>query len=846
MRDLTQILNRASLTGGASLVVILAAAAAYVLAPSPQLSIWLDGPDNITSFVGLAVLTMLASYALNHWPVGGNRAFALLPPLALAAIFAGLGVLAGLILQLGSAFLLGLLLLTRFRTSLANQPLQPGDGILALSVGLALQSGMLWALTHFPVNTRASHILLHAATGLIALWLMAPHVRAGLAALPKALLPSLQSRLPWLAAPALVIVFTLTGLAALPELGADSTAAYAAYFEHLQAHLHWHHNPALAAWGLQPLGGLHLAGSQFLISGEQGPRFFNLACLIVYVLAAGQMGRLIAGSRLGFWAAAALAGTAPLLLKLTGDFYYDNVVTLFMTSAVLAWASSLKDRSSAQSAVYILAFALCLSGASATKHTAWIMTVTLGTAAAVSFFACHDRPVRSLLTLILSGVAGMAVLVLPLVIVAYLKSGNPVFPYYNQIFESPFYAFEQHFTPHQGYHDWDMLLAAIFDTRRFSPLDLRGAAGLGLVFILPALIGGVLTPGLRRWAFILSVLTLTWVLLSLMQNDLRLLWTVMASLYALSAAIVIAASQTRTPSRRLAQASIWVAVMGQLALLPTGGVALTRPHLGQALFPDQAHRLQAEHAPIALINRMLDNWPGGVDRRLFLSTQIGPSAATNFEDGWYTFRTRQDLYRADSEETVLATLQSLAPDAIVMGTHRRRGWLNVSYYDILRAHAETVLDYDNHLVFLMDNSIAYPVESMGDRTTADFIAQSREDSRLQDEDRLDFTFPVPAGDMEAFRVSFDASCPADSTFQIHIALRRGADTVDEKRTFQPCQGEEDAAALPVAQSFDLPDDQEGLRVTLFLRIQGEYTPFSIGDMDAGFKPRLTDEALREM
>ena len=844
MLDLRQILNRASLTGGVSLAIILVTAAIHITSPSPQLDTWLEGPNNFTSFVALATLTVLACYAMNRWPPAANRALAALPALAFAVAFAGLGVLAGLILQLGSAFLLGWLVLTRFRASLASQPRQAGDVILALSAGLALQSGLLWALTHFPVNTRASHILLHTAIGLVALWLMTPQARSGAVTLPKALLTSLQSRLPWLAAPLLVIVFTLTGFAALPELGADSTSAYAAYFEHLQAHLHWHHNPALAAWGLQPLGGLHLAGSQFLMSGLQGPRFFNLACLIVYVLAAGQIGRLISGSSLGFWASAALAGTAPLLLKLTGDFYYDNVVTLFMTSAVLAWATSLKDRSSLQAAVYILAFALCLSGASATKHTAWIMTLILGTAAALSFFACHDRPVRSLLTLIVSGVAGMAVLVLPLVIVAYLKSGNPVFPYYNQIFESAFYAFEQHFTPHQGYHNWDMMLAAVFDTRRFSPLDLRGAAGLGLVFILPALIGGVLTPGLRRWAFILGALTLTWVLLSLMQNDLRLLWSVMASLYALSAALLIAACQSRTAPRRLAQASIWIALIGQLALLPTGKVSLTRAHLGQALFPDQAHTLVAETSPIFLINRMLDNWPGGVDRRLFLSTQIGPSAATNFEDGWYTFRTRQALYRADSEESALATLQSLAPDAIVLGTHRRRGWLNASYYDVLRAHADTVLDYDNNLVFLMDNTIAYPVESMGDRTTAEFITQSRGETRLHGEDRLDFTFPLPSGDMDAFRVSFDASCPADSTFQIHIALRRGPDTLYEKRSFQPCQG--DAIPLPVSQSFDLPDDQEGLRVTLFLRIQGEYTPFSIGDMDAGFKPRLTDEALREM
>ena len=844
MLDLRVILNRASLTGSISLAIILVTAAVHVISPSPQLGAWLEGPDNFTSFVGLATLTVLACYAMNRWPFGGNRAVAALPALAFVVAFAGLGVLAGLILQLGSAFLLGWLVMTRFRASLATQPLQGGDVILALSAGLALQSGLLWALTHFPVNTRASHVLLHAAIGLLAFWLMPPQARTGVAALPKALLTQLQSKLPWLAAPLLVIVFTLTGFAALPELGADSTSAYAAYFEHLQAHLHWHHNPALAAWSLQPLGGLHLAGSQFLISGLQGPRFFNLACLIVYVLAAGQIGRLISGSSLGFWSAAALAGTAPLLLKLTGDFYYDNVVTLFVTSAVLAWATSLKDRSSLQAAVYILAFALCLSGASATKHTAWIMTVILGTAAAVSFFACHDRPVRSLLTLILSGVAGMAVLVLPLVIVAYLKSGNPVFPYYNQLFESSFYAFQQHSTPHQGYHNWDMLLAAVFDTRRFSPLDLRGSAGLSLVFILPALIGGVLTPGLRRWAFILGALTLTWVLLSLMQNDLRLLWTVMAGLYALSAAILIAACQTRTAPRRLALASIWIAVMGQLALLPTGKVSLTRAHLGQALFPDQTQTLIANTSPVVPINRMLDNWPGSIDRRLFLSTQIGPSAATNFEDGWYTFRARQALHRVNSQESALATLQDLAPDAIVLGTHRRRGWLDDSYYSVLWAHADTVLDYDNTLVFMMDNTIAYPVASMGDQTTAEFITQSRDETRLYDEDRLDFTFPVPGGDMEAFRINFEASCSADRTFQIHIALRRGPDTVYEKRSFQSCQG--DAIPFPVSQSLTLPDNQDGLRVTLFLRIQGEYTPFAIGDMDAGFKPSLTPQALREM
>ena len=826
--------------GALSAAIILISAIIFALEPGNRMAYWLRGFDGFASFVVPAAITAASTVCLLRWPVLGRRAWAAGPPLAFLFVFWGVGAPIALALQLSAATCLGFAILARFfraRPTEARSSVLFALPVLSAGVGLAILSAVVWALSHFPVNLAGVHALGYAALIVVSWLALSDPDRALAQACGRVYrtLPAASSSL--LLIPALTGVLTLLGLGALPELSADGRAAYMAYFEQLRFNAQWHHDPAQAAWGLQPLGGLHLSGSAFLLAGEAGARLFNLAMMGVYLAAAAVIAGSIARSRIAAAAAAALIATAPVLLKLSGEFYYDNAVAAFVTCAVAALVLALQTRSTAEAQTFIVAFAVCLAGASGTKHTAWIVTLVFGAFFAAAMLLRHDRPLRSWGVLLGAGVASMAALVLPIVVFAYMASGNPVFPYFNQIFESPFYPPSQHSTPHDGFIGWDILLIAVFDTPTFSSADPRGAFGVAALLTLPALIGAALVKELRWPGAVLAMLLAAFAGLAAAQNDLRLLWPLVPGLLATTAGLLVGATQGMALAARACLAAFAGASLLQLALLPYGSWSLPSAQLVQALHPAARDEVERTRATTTTINAMLDGLPDTSARRLFLSAAFGPSRAVNLRDGWYTFNARRRLHRARDEAAVLEALQLLAPDVIVMGPSGGRRWLYPSLYPVLARHARHQLDYPGHLVFLMDNAIAYPVETTGDPTTQSRVDQSRSAEGLEGETRLAFSFPAPQQDVERFRAMFEARCDSAHLLEVLFTVRGASGRLDFSRSLRPCQGLDQP--FSVVEAHAVPDGATWFDVTV--RVRGEDASFLLNDVEAGFKPRFTRE-----
>lgn len=833
-------------TGALTAGIIAATFAVFLVWPSERIGQWLPANGGIASFLVPALLVSAASLAIARLVPPRHKWTAWLPPLLLLVFAWGAGAIAGMLAQLGASTLLGFAVLTTATRILfpSSSRLRPGAGLflIALGTGFALFSGALWVSYWFPVNSGSSHLVVYIATALLAWRGMGPDNRRLFRLSTLVSARAIQKAPPLFLVPALAAFLTLALISMLPELGSDARAAYQGYFEHLRVHGYWHQAPWRAAWGLQPLGGLHLAGSAYLMGGETGARALNCVQSLIYAATAGAIAHTVFRSRMAGWAAAAVVITTPVLLKLSGDFYYDNAVAVFVTAAMAALLLALRTRSVASAAPFLIAFGICLAGAAATKNSAWVMSVFLYALAVAGLVIRQRQALPAILLVTASTAIAMTLLLIPVVAATYLSTGNPVFPYYNQIFQSEFYPPTQHQTPHQGYFSFDMLLRAVFDTQRFSPQDPRGALGAGLLLVFPAL-AAVFVSRLRVWLLALVIVLAALIALTSMQNDLRLLWPLFPALLGIATGLVLALTKDAGVARRAASLSILALCGLQVVLLPTGSHQLGRNNLAQAVHESARSELIQFGATTTTINAMLDRLSPVPQRRLYLSTLIGPSGGLNFEDGWYTVDARQSLHRARNASEMIAALQALAPDVVVLGTHPRRRWLYPDMYDVLQDHSWARFDFPGHQVFMLDNTLAFPVSATQTPALRELVEQSQSVEGLRSNEVVRALFPVVSPDAGDFRVRFDYACPVDANLQIVLGIRGDGIAPTYRHSMRPCMGEAQAGSVIMGES--LPSG-ENLQVTISIQLAGSQAPLEIRDLDAGFKPRFTRQSYLDL
>ncbi|WP_375548672.1 hypothetical protein [Oceanicaulis alexandrii] len=818
-----------------------------IIDPSSRFRYWLIGFEGMGSFVLIAAIAVAASVLLHHLRFKCSSWASVLPIALCLTIFIGGPALISVLMQIAAAALVGFALLSRLWNATQSDPASQSDalalGLLSTLSGLAIFSTLLWGMSHFPINYSGVHALLYVSLSIAALLMIRVEDWRLLGELRRFSINAKPDwRLSLLIAPGLVACLTLLFMTALPEFGSDARAAYQSFFEQMRFNARWHHDPALAAWGLQPLGGLHLAGSVYLLGGESASRLQNAMMMLLSLGGAAMTAGLVSRTRLGAAACFSIVATIPLLLELTSEFYYDNTVAAFVMGAVLSMLCLLKTRSSDHATPFLVALAICLAGASATKHTSWLLTIVFGGLCAVLIMLRHDRPVRSICVLLGTGIVSFAALVLPIATFAYVTSGNPVFPYYNQIFQSPFYPPEQHSTPHTGYVGWDVMFRAVFDTNTFSSSDFRGGFGLAILLSIPAILTAAFVKKARLAMTLCVGLALLFVGLSAMQNDLRLLWPVSLAVMALSTGLLSQWIETPGWASRLFIASVVSISAIQLLLMPAGGHGVPSVNVSQALSPKAADSLYRRRAPTAAINAMLDNLPDRTERRLFLSTLMGPQSATGVEDGWYTYLARLRLHRSNSEDAMLDTLQTLSPDAIILGTRGHRRWLNSSIYELVNRHARAVIDYPGHQVFLMDNLIAFPVIPEQPEDSQALFDQASGAELITGAERLVFNFLTQDTSIERFQVQFSAQCEIQEILQIVVAVRAPGRLHEYTLTERPCQGE--ATPFQTTASAFMP--QGSTRVTVEIKTRSRDTEFSVSELSAGFKSRFDRNAALEL
>ena len=398
-----------------------------------------------------------------------------------AGVYAGIGATATVLLQLAAGFCLG-------RRLIGNAverecPAQPASGVLlsavlATATGLALLSLIVTGLSFLPVNTPVTYAVVLLAPLVIG-WRRNGQAFAQLLQAWRA--PAAEPLSPWMAMGmvlvALAIMIRL--LAALrPEIGADALAMHLVIADQLKTNGFFPYNAAQSIWAVEPMAADWQVAIAHMLSGSTAASLLNVAADLLLV-ALVYLTALRAGGRQAAVIAALVYATTPLLYRETSSLFIENFWTLWCMSALLLGLTSLRNAGMRLP----IAAGLLLGTAMASKV---ITLFLLPFFIAIAVVWLRRAPRQGLRNLALSGaVAGIAGL--PPYLNAWLRTGNPVFPFFNNVFKSPLFDSHRAFnnTLFNQPMDWTLLHDVTFHSDRYLEA-VPGALGLSFYVLLPA------------------------------------------------------------------------------------------------------------------------------------------------------------------------------------------------------------------------------------------------------------------------------------------------------------------------------------------------------------------------
>jgi hypothetical protein len=409
---------------------------------------------------------------------------------ALVAAASSIGAVASALLVFFSGLALGNYILCRNRSG----PSDSVDLVLQTATGLALLTWLFSLLALLPINNSILYALILVAPCL-ANWRNA--MVATRSALAGALNDSpLVDFLLFGLIGNLVIVFLVVAL--LPEVGFDALGLHLAVAAWVQDFGFWHYDVTKHVLAVIPLAGDFMFTAAFMLGGETAARLTNVGALILLLVLTYASVREIASRRIALVAALS-AASSPLALMESASLFIENPWALLLVGslvAMLRYRDTLEDR-------YLYAAALTFGGAAATKLISLAAGPALGIILLFALLS-HRRP---LLWRPVGFAAAIGVLVaVPPYLIALVKTGNPVFPFFNAIFKSPLFSATKDFAgPFPGTFDPLLLYNFTFFSDRYlegSP----GSFGFSALALLPAAVLLAIAARSRRGIYLVVMI----------------------------------------------------------------------------------------------------------------------------------------------------------------------------------------------------------------------------------------------------------------------------------------------------------------------------------------------------
>ena len=614
----------------------------------------------MTDQVGLLGLVVIAAVVVSlsaerMWKIRVEVALAVFGGLTMVAAFgAGPVILVGMFLlsatALGTWLTLGL-------PGASSPPL-----VFVTVFGAAIYAVVFTLIGAIPINTLALHSVLLVAPFLCAL--ASPRTRLALWAHAEAFVHRAQEPEHRTAAEIVgLTAFTLVAqlhlwLCALPERYWDAMVFHLYLPSYVSAHGAWSYDASLHALAFVPNAVDWLYAHFFLLGGEVATRLYNFAALMLLCASLYVIVARITSREVAIWTAALFA-SIPLAFIESSSLFIETTLALWITSAVgLICVANLRP----DARVTVMALTLLAVATMSKLHGAISAVVT---APVLLGLFLRGRPPRGNI---------VQVFVLAIVIAAvgcfpyaysWLKTGNPIFPFYNDVFKSSFFpAYRFHDTRWEGNFNWSLLYDTTFASPRFGEVG-TGALGLTIIIMVPLAMAAVIArPDARALVCLGSAAAVTLLIGSQIQY-LRYFYPIFPLLLVASAIGLMLLFEGRR-ARVLTLVLVFAVVVFNIYKLPAGGWILSDFDLRAGFSPAARRSLELAQAPERLANKLINDTAGGTARVLYTGNPYGgllQGQALYLE--WYNQKLAGEMNDVTTPEQVQELLKRWAVTHVV-------------------------------------------------------------------------------------------------------------------------------------------------------------------------------------
>lgn len=412
-------------------------------------------------FLGLALATVGA------WLATGRRWNRSLFP-TVAALFP----LAAFAYYAGSALAFSAITMALGAVAIGISPDASRDGVASppTLIGLALMSAVVGWLLPFPMHDARLYLALFGVIALVRRKAITRHALATAGAWQ-----SLAGAHPfWTTFACAAAALASLGLW-LPSLNYDDNASHLILADQLLAGGYYRLDVSSQIWAVAPWANNVLHGVAALLAGQEARAAVNILWLLLGLSGAFRLARSLGATRVAALAAAAVFASHPLTTYFGSTMQVDGIV-----AAVLMHFAA--EMVSAKGRIPAPIQAGALLGLLAGLKTSNVLYVLLPFAWLCWNAHRHGEWKRlGKMVLMAAAIGG------PSYFYALTITGNPVFPLFNAIFQSPYMPLENfHDSRWDTGVDWRSLWDLTFSTTRFAE-SYPGAAGIALLSLLPAL-----------------------------------------------------------------------------------------------------------------------------------------------------------------------------------------------------------------------------------------------------------------------------------------------------------------------------------------------------------------------
>ncbi|HET8550026.1 MAG TPA: hypothetical protein VFL57_18580, partial [Bryobacteraceae bacterium] len=396
-----------------------------------------------------------------------------------------------------------------------------------------------------------------------------------------------------------------------PEVGADGLGIHLNVADSVARHGLWDFNFKHVVWAVMPMGGDWVWTAACMLGGEMAARLMNFACL------AALAGLVTSAARTAL--AGALFISSPLVQLVTGSLFIENVWTLFVVAGIVGIA---------QGRLYTAA--VLLGAAASCKFGALAFVVPALVVLAIR------TPKRALAT------AGIAILfAMPPYANAYLKTGNPFFPFFNATFKTPYYDQTSNFR--DSVYSEPLRFDTVYDVTFHTARYVAGQDG-GFAFQLLLLLPFALVQLSRgspplHWTSV-AVSAVGFVLAFLATPYLRYIYPVLPLLSIVIAPAVCASRAARVLASAVIPLNVW--------FLPASGWYHRNLHVSSVFEPEAVHAYVRESAAPRLLVAYLNKHARGQPVLFITNNQSAMLAGTAYSDEWYHWLFAQLIANAAS------------------------------------------------------------------------------------------------------------------------------------------------------------------------------------------------------